>query len=205
MSTWAGASAAERRIARTCAGVALAAAIVIPVLWTLSNPFATRGLGGVFLVYSALEQVASGAALVAVVLTRIRWVGVSIAVSAALVSTLAGSADFLLRGGDPGVVGILAWLVFAAISGLRLLAADLVAQRLDHFTAATGAMAGVLVGALGGVIGLIASAGSGAGSDLLGLLPTGYWVVTFGLVPVLLGAIGLVAGHLAAQRGRVSA
>ncbi len=197
----------ERGVAWACAAVALSAAVVVPLVWSLTTPFVPRGRGGLdgaVIAYSVLWLVPAAAALIAVVLTRIRWVGVSIAVIASLLTTVVGTADFLVRGGDPEVIGVLGWLLVAAVSGMKLLAADLMARRLSRFTARTGAMAGVLVGLLGGLIAL-ASNGVVTGGGRLDLLPAVFWISTFVLTPALLGVTGSVAGQVAAQRSRVPA
>ena len=197
----------ERRAAWACAAVALAAGFGVPLLWSVSISIISRSLGGLdtaYYGYSALWQISAAAALVAVVLTRIRWVGVSIAVVTSLLTTVVGTAELVVRGGDPEVGAVVGWLLVAAVTGTKLLAADLMARRLGHFTALTGALAGVLVGLLGSLI-TLASNGLGLGGGRLDLLPPAFWISAFVLAPVLLGATGLVAGHFAAQRASVSA
>ncbi len=135
------------------AAVALAAAVAAPLLFSIGTLAGTGGIGAELWIQRFLEPLPECAALAAVVLTRVPWVGFAIASFAEVVGAVFGVVTFV-AGADfqPSMVELTSWVLAAALTSLPLLGADFLARRLRRFTLATGAIAGAVVGLASAVL-----------------------------------------------------
>ncbi len=141
----------DRLVVACCALVAVLAAVVPTALWW----FASAGWG--YLDTGSwrgrwITLVPAVAALTAVVLTRIRWVGVLILLTATLLGSATGVLRLLMDGLDLidlGPVDLFLQFGWTVVLASLMIVADLVARAVPGFTASTGMFAGAAVAAVG--------------------------------------------------------
>ena len=201
---WTRLGAHARWVVWSCFGAALVVAVGLPLFAQAQFYLASAWDELAWATY-LLVPVPMCAALVAVVLTRVPWVGFTIGGVTALVGSVAGLVGFLgvarSNGGavSIGALGLIAFLLLEVVAALPLLAADLQARRSTGFTPATGAVAGATVGVFRAVL-RGGSVVAGVGVAGLGRLPAAYLLVDLLLPLVLLALTGAVAGGFAARR-----
>ena len=176
-----------------CALVAVVAAILPALLQDISHTYLP-----VFL-QVAVGWTPEGAALVAVVLTRVRWVGLAIALAAAVIGVSVGVLPHLVVLSYLWSSDFLSWFAWGLSFPLALLAADLLARRVTGFTVRTGALAGVLVAMAAAVLQGLRLVNQ-TGFDGLQRLPTEYWITRYAAPLLALVLIAAVAGAVAERR-----
>jgi hypothetical protein len=191
----------ERSLVGACAVGAVATAVVLPVVWRwlLTRPLG-HGIEAAQWLNAVVHPVPACLALAAVVLTA-RPVGTVIALVSGLALMVANLQDVQVFGPMLAIQDYLSWVSWSVVLACALLAADVLAWRLDAFTVRTGALAGLAVALLQAAVELALYAFGSEGFPFSFALPTVFWIQAFALPSIMLVLTGVLGGIAVQGRG----